>query len=259
MSFVVADAAGVAAAAGQLSGIGSSLKQAAEAAAAPTTGIPAAAADEISTAVSRLFGTFGQDFQAVNAQAAVFQAEFVKALNGGSAAYADAERAAQQALAGFGFSGGPSAAPLDPILGPILGGGGGGGGTTPSNPLGGLLGGLTGGGGGTPANPLAGLLGGLTGGGGTGGLGALLNPAALTPVLNGVGGVVGNLGTTLTNLGNSLQNLLFPQAASNDVGPYQNPYQRLYENTNRNLVAIGDNYRPFPVLNQIGINQGHYA
>ncbi|BBX75518.1 PE family protein [Mycobacterium shinjukuense] len=99
MSFVVTAPEAIADAARNLVGIGSTVREATAAAAGPTTGIAAAAADEVSTAISRLFGTFGQEFQAVSAQAAAFHAEFVRLLNGGAAAYLGAEIAnAGQAL-----------------------------------------------------------------------------------------------------------------------------------------------------------------
>jgi hypothetical protein len=45
----------------------------------------------VSIAISRLFGTYGQEFQAVSAQAAAFHDEFVTLLNGGATAYLSAE------------------------------------------------------------------------------------------------------------------------------------------------------------------------
>lgn len=93
MSFVVTAPEAVTAAAGNLAGIGSTLQEAATAAAGSTTGIATAAADEVSVAISRLFSSFGAEFQAVNNQAANFHAEFVRLLNGGAAAYVNAELA----------------------------------------------------------------------------------------------------------------------------------------------------------------------
>jgi hypothetical protein len=114
----------VTAAADNLAGIGSTLGEATTAAAGPTTSVAAAAADDVSTAISRLFGVYGRQFQASGAQAAAFHNEFVSLLRGGVAAYLSTEIAnAQQAGAGV-------AASTNPILGglgPILGGGTGGG------------------------------------------------------------------------------------------------------------------------------------
>ncbi|OBG29947.1 PE family protein [Mycobacterium sp. 852002-51057_SCH5723018] len=99
MSFVMTAPDMVADAAGNLAGIGSGLQEATAAAAARTTGVAAAAADEVSVAISELFGTYGQKFQALSAEAAAFHDEFVSLLNGGAAAYVSTEIAnAQQGL-----------------------------------------------------------------------------------------------------------------------------------------------------------------
>ena len=119
MSFVVASLGGVADAAGSLAGIGSALGEATAAAAAPTTGLEAAAADEVSIAVSQMFGAYGKQFQALSAQAAAFHDNFVSLLNGGAAAYLNTEIAnatgARAAASDLGSI-------LGPILGPIFGG-----------------------------------------------------------------------------------------------------------------------------------------
>jgi hypothetical protein len=91
VSFVVTAPELVTEAAGDLAGIGSSLGEATAAAAAPTTGVAAAAADEVSIAISELFGTYGREFQAASARAAAFHDEFVGLLNGGAAAYLSTE------------------------------------------------------------------------------------------------------------------------------------------------------------------------
>lgn len=91
MSYLVTMPDRVTAAAEDLAGIGSSLQEVTTAASAPTTGIAAAAADEVSAAVAQLFGGFGAEFQYVNAQASAHHAEFVRLLNGGAAAYVSAE------------------------------------------------------------------------------------------------------------------------------------------------------------------------
>ncbi|OBI91268.1 PE family protein [Mycobacterium asiaticum] len=98
MSFVFAAPELVEAAAQNLAGISSSLGQATAAAAAPTTGLLAAGADEVSAAIAQLFGTHGQEFQALSAQAAAFHQEFVGMLNAGASAYASAEASGVQAL-----------------------------------------------------------------------------------------------------------------------------------------------------------------
>lgn len=100
MSFVVAEAEMVQAAAGTLAGVRSTLGEAAVAAAAPTTGVVAAAADEVSASVAALFGAYGQEYQALSAHAQAFHAQFVNLLNAGAGAYLSTEAAnAAQAVA----------------------------------------------------------------------------------------------------------------------------------------------------------------
>lgn len=116
MSFVSVVPDSVAAAARDLEQIGSALS-AAVTGAAPTTAIAAAAQDEVSTAVARLFENFGQDFRVLNAEAQAFHDEFVGALNAGTAEYLSAEAAnVQQTL--LNALNGPSEA----LLGQPLGG-----------------------------------------------------------------------------------------------------------------------------------------
>ncbi|WP_085101644.1 PE family protein [Mycobacterium paraense] len=175
MSFVAAAPETMGAVAGDLAGIGSSLREATAAAAGQTTAITSAAADDVSLAISDLFGSYGQQFQTMSAQAAAFHNEFVRVLNAGAAAYVSTEIAnAQQAISG-GFTASGAAAST-PLLGGLLGLGG-------SSGSGGLLGGLLGGGsgGGGLLGGLDGLLGLGTGGGGllgglSGGLSQLLGP-----------------------------------------------------------------------------------
>ena len=77
----------------QLSGIGSAIKSATSAAAPSTTSVVAAAQDEISAAISKLFGAYGQEFQALSAQAGLFHNSFVQALTSGRGLYSFAEAA----------------------------------------------------------------------------------------------------------------------------------------------------------------------
>jgi len=101
MSFVIATPELVESAAQDLAGIRSSLAEAAATAAGPTTGIATAAQDEVSVAIASLFGNFGQEFQAVSAQAQAFHQQFVSLMNAGAGAYASAEAAnAAQAVLG---------------------------------------------------------------------------------------------------------------------------------------------------------------
>jgi hypothetical protein len=69
MSFVIATPDLVLSAAQDLADIRSSLAEGATAAAGPTTGVAAAAQDEVSVAIASLFGNVGQEFQALSAPA----------------------------------------------------------------------------------------------------------------------------------------------------------------------------------------------
>jgi PE family len=91
MSFVSVVPEAVSNAAKALEGIGSQVTAAGSAAAAPTTGIAAAAQDEVSTALSSMFSGYGQEFQELNAQAQAYHAQFVGTLNGGAGQYLSAE------------------------------------------------------------------------------------------------------------------------------------------------------------------------
>ena len=93
MSFVVTAPEFVVNAAGDLAHIGSAISAANGAAAAPTTAVVAAAGDEVSAAIASLFSSHAHEFQALNAQAAAFHAEFVQALSGAAGTYAAAEAA----------------------------------------------------------------------------------------------------------------------------------------------------------------------
>ncbi|WP_134435028.1 PE family protein, partial [Mycobacterium tuberculosis] len=116
MSFLLVEPDLVTAAAANLAGIRSALSEAAAAASTPTTALASAGADEVSAAVSRLFGAYGQQFQALNARAATFHAEFVSLLNGGAAAYTGAEAASVSSMqALLDAVNAPTQTLLDPI------------------------------------------------------------------------------------------------------------------------------------------------
>lgn len=90
----------VSAASRNLESLGTDLRAAAAAAASPTTAVLAPAVDEVSEAITALFGTHAQEFQAVSARAAAFHDQFVTLLNSGVAQYVRAEVAnVQQSLA----------------------------------------------------------------------------------------------------------------------------------------------------------------
>lgn len=91
MSFVNAEPAALAAAASDVAGIGSSISAANAAAVARTTNLVAAAQDEVSTAITALFGTHAQEFQALSGEAAAFHDQFVETLSGAADSYVGAE------------------------------------------------------------------------------------------------------------------------------------------------------------------------
>lgn len=92
-SYVIAAPEAIAAAAAELTEIRTAINEAAAAAAPSTTGIVSAAADEVSDAIARFFGSYGQELQALTAQTTQFQSQFERALGEAGAAYAAAEAA----------------------------------------------------------------------------------------------------------------------------------------------------------------------
>lgn len=100
MSFISVVPDVMTAASANLADIGSSLRAAHAAAASQTTVIAAPAADEVSAAITSFFGSAGQEFQALGAQAATYHENFVGALNAGLGQYVTAEAAnVQQTVA----------------------------------------------------------------------------------------------------------------------------------------------------------------
>jgi hypothetical protein len=88
----------LAAAAQDVARIGSTIS-AANTAAASTTQVLPAAADEVSAAIAKLVGTYAQDYQTLMAHAAAFHEEFVQALTAGAGSYVGAEAANLAAFA----------------------------------------------------------------------------------------------------------------------------------------------------------------
>jgi PE family len=99
MSFVTAQPEQLAAAAGELAGIGSQMNAQNAAAATPTTGVAPAAADEVSALTAAQFAAHAQIYQAVSAQAAAIHEMFVNTLGTSAGSYAATE-AANAAAAG---------------------------------------------------------------------------------------------------------------------------------------------------------------
>ncbi|WP_142282615.1 PE family protein, partial [Mycobacterium paraense] len=92
-SFVLISPEIVGAASSDLTGIGSAIRSANAAAAGATTSVLAAAQDEVSTTISRVFGNYAQEFQSFSAQAVQFHDQFVQSLTSGAGQYAAAEAA----------------------------------------------------------------------------------------------------------------------------------------------------------------------
>lgn len=93
MLFVTAQPEALAAAAGRLQEIGSTLAAQNAATAAPMTGVVPAAADEVSLLAAARFAWHGQMFQTVSAQAAAMHEEFVATLHASAGSYAATEAA----------------------------------------------------------------------------------------------------------------------------------------------------------------------
>jgi hypothetical protein len=87
MSFVTTQPEALAAAAANLLGIGSAMSSQNAAAAAPTTGVVPAAADEVSALTAAQFAAHAQMYQAVSAQAAAIHELFVSTLSTSSLSY----------------------------------------------------------------------------------------------------------------------------------------------------------------------------
>ncbi len=88
----------MATAAADVEEIGSAISAARAAAGSRIAALLAPAADEVSAAVTKLFGAYGDAYQAVLKQAAAFHGEFTQALAAAGNAYANAERANAAAI-----------------------------------------------------------------------------------------------------------------------------------------------------------------
>jgi hypothetical protein len=93
MSYVTALPAMLASAAGELQSIGSAMAAGNTAAAAPTTGVVAAAADEVSALTAAHFAAHGALYQEVSGQATAIHELFVSTLATSAASYAATEAA----------------------------------------------------------------------------------------------------------------------------------------------------------------------
>jgi hypothetical protein len=93
MSFVTTHPEMLTSAAGALHSIGSAMAAGNMAAAAPTTGVVPAAADEVSALTSAQFASHAEMYQAVSAQAAAIHEMFVNTLGTSAGSYAATEAA----------------------------------------------------------------------------------------------------------------------------------------------------------------------
>jgi hypothetical protein len=93
MTFVTAQPEIMAAAAGQLTGLGTELNAQNAAALMPTTSVTPAAADEVSALTAAQFASHGAFYQAVSAHAAAVHDLFVSALGASADSYAVTEAA----------------------------------------------------------------------------------------------------------------------------------------------------------------------
>ncbi len=117
MTYVLTQVPPVAAAAADVSALGSTIGEANARAAGATTGVVAAAGDEVSAATATLFSAYARDYQAVLQQAQAFHDGFAAALTGAASAYSQAEAEASNAL-------GALTAPVQNSLAPLTGGAG---------------------------------------------------------------------------------------------------------------------------------------
>ncbi len=126
MTGLLAEPQSISTAAGNATEIRSAIGAAKAAAAGPTIGVAAAAADEVSAAAAKLFASYAQEYQALLNQASIFHEDFAEALASAGNAYAAAEAANASAISGA----------LEALTAPfrsLLGGGG----ATPALPGGG--------------------------------------------------------------------------------------------------------------------------
>lgn len=180
MSFVIANPEMLAAAATDLAGIRSAISAATAAAAAPTIQVAAAGADEVSLAISALFGQHAQAYQALSAQATIFHDQFVQALTSGGNLYAAAESHTVEQMVLNAIN-----APTQTLFGrPLIGDGANGTAENPDGQNGGLL---FGNGGNGFTQTTAGVA------GGNGGQNTETGPAASNGGAGGAGGGGGYL------------------------------------------------------------------
>ncbi len=132
MSQLISAPETLASTAADVQSIGSAIDAARAGAAGQTTGLLAAAQDEVSAAIANLFGAYGRQYQATLFQAATFHTEFTTALAAAASSYAQAEAAGAALLGQTAITGGASTgtsslrvvqlAAGDPLYALIMGG-----------------------------------------------------------------------------------------------------------------------------------------
>lgn len=126
MSFVITQPEALSYAAGKLQTLGSAMAAESAAAAAPTTGLVPAAADEVSALQATVFAAYGTLYQSVNEQATAIHDLFVNTLEANAGAYTATESANSLATASpfsqgiSGLFGAANAAAADPPPGSAL-------------------------------------------------------------------------------------------------------------------------------------------
>lgn len=122
MSFVTTLPAALSATASTLQHLGTSMAGENAAAAAPTTGVVPAAADEVSALQATQFSAYGTLYQQVSAQAAAMHQTLVNTLGTSAGSYGQTEAANQAATGSTALSGAASSAaqPAQPSLSSIL-------------------------------------------------------------------------------------------------------------------------------------------
>jgi PE family len=98
MSYLVAAPEALESASSNLAALGSSIESARTAVTVGTTNLAAAAADEVSAAITALFNGHGLQFQALSAQASAFHSQFVQLLSASSGSYLATEAASASSL-----------------------------------------------------------------------------------------------------------------------------------------------------------------
>jgi len=93
MPYVTIQPEALAAAAANLAGVGATMSAQNAAAAAPTTGVLPAAADEVSVLAAAQFAVHAQMYQAISTQAEAIHQQFVSTLGMSATSYAATEAA----------------------------------------------------------------------------------------------------------------------------------------------------------------------